>query len=220
MEAALNETLSVNFSNDAVQTFVDEFRNLEKREAAQRIYIKVRDHFLYDPFHLDLRPEALRASEIFQKKRAWCVEKALVMVAASRALGIPARFGFATVVNHLGIDSLTHYLGRAEITFHGYAVLFVDNHWVRCTPAFDRRVCRLSGVAPLEWDGKHDSLFQPMVNGKKYMEYLEYIGEFDEIPFKLMHQKMQEFYPHLFLEQIETDKFSFHFDAGMFTDES
>ena len=218
MEAALKESTSVDFSKDEVQVFVEEFRGLTKLEAAQLLYVKVRDHFLYDPFHLDLRPAALQASEVLRKKRAWCVEKALVMVAASRALGIPARFGFATVVNHLGVESLTQYLGRSEITFHGYAILFIDNQWVRCTPAFDKRVCRLSGVAPLEWDGKHDSLFQPMVQGKKFMEYLEYIGEFDEIPFKLMHLKMQEFYPHLFINQVETEKFSFHFDAGMFLD--
>ena len=48
------------------------------KELAVELYFKVRDHFLYDPYHLDLRLDALKASNILKKRRAWCVEKAIV----------------------------------------------------------------------------------------------------------------------------------------------
>ena len=147
-----------------------------------------------------------------KKKRAWCVEKSLLMVACCRALKIPARFGFAVVKNHIGVEKLINYLGRTEIVFHGYVEVFLQNKWVKCTPAFDKNVCRLSKVSPLNWDGENDSMFQAFSNDQKYMEYLHFYGDFSEIPFSLMHSEMNKYYPHLFRENIIEKEFSFHFE--------
>jgi transglutaminase-like putative cysteine protease len=136
------------------------------------------------------------------------------MVACCRAIGIPARFGFAIVTNHIGVEKLTNYLRRYEIVFHGYAEIFLDNRWIKCTPAFDNRVCRLSGVSTLDWDGENDSMFQEFENGKKFMEYLHFYGEFADIPFELMHQEMKKYYPHLFATNFDSKEFSFKYDSN------
>lgn len=213
MSTFLEETQSLNFNHPDLKQFLKEFNFGENStENAKEIYYKIRDHFLYDPYHLDLTKKALVASEIIKKKRAWCVEKAIVMVTCCRAIGIPARFGFAIVTNHIGVEKLINYLQRNEIVFHGYVEVYLENKWIKCTPAFDKHVCRLSGVSTLNWDGKNDSMFQEFENGKKFMEYIHFYGEYADIPFKLMHQEMRNYYPHLFEKEFNSKAFSFKHD--------
>jgi len=212
MECYLKESKQIDFHADSIQKFISEFKSLNSKfEKAIKLYEKVRDGFLYDPYHLDISPEGLIASKVILKKRAWCVEKSLGLVACLRGLGIPAKFGFAIVKNHLGIEKLETYLKRKEIVFHGFVSVFLNGKWVICTPAFDRKVCRLAGVEPLNWDGINDSLFQEFSQDQKHMEYIKYYGYFDEIPFDLMRLEMELYYPHLFKEKFDSKEFSFKY---------
>jgi transglutaminase-like putative cysteine protease len=213
MSPYLAESLNVDFSHSEIEYFLNDIKiSKNQRENAINIYLKVRDSFIYDPYHLNIRRNHLKASNVVLKKRAWCVEKSLLMVACCRALEIPARLGFAIVANHIGVEKLIKYLKRNEIVFHGYVEVFLNEKWIKCTPAFDKNVCRLSKVAPLDWDGENDSMFQEYSNGNKFMEYLQLYGEFSEIPFELMHAEMKKYYPHLFKNQYNTAEFSFIHD--------
>lgn len=213
MDEFLKPTDRLNYEHPVVQEWVNGFRHFpDKETAAKALYLDVRDRFLYDPYHLDLRAEALTASAVFGNRRAWCVEKAIVCAAGFRALGIPARLGFGIVKNHIGVEKLVYYLRKDEIVFHGFVEAYLNGKWTKCTPAFDRRICRLNGVDPLEWDGTHDSLFQAWRGEEQYMEYLHFYGMFDDVPLVLMHAEMYAHYPHLFHDPIDTDTFSFHFD--------
>ena len=208
----LCESQNINFNSPEFLDFMSKAK-LEGsvKERAIAWYFFVRDAFLYDPYHLNLRREALTVSRIISKKRAWCVEKALVFVAGCRKMGIPARLGFGIVQNHIGVDKLEFYLKRKEIVFHGYAEVFLEDKWVKCTPAFDRRICAINKLEPLNWNGTDDSLFQAFSGDQQFMEYLHFYGEFGEIPFDLMHSEMKKHYPHLFTDPIETKEFSFLF---------
>ncbi len=211
-EEFLVETLQMDYSSLEVQQFIQTIpiHSVPVQQAIS-IYETVRDSFLYDPYHLDLRPEFLKASVVVSKNRAWCVEKALLACACFRVFGFPARLGFGIVQNHIGVEKLKIYLKRDEIVFHGYVEVYVDGKWSKCTPAFDPRICKLSGVPLLEWDGREDSLFQPYVGNSQFMEYLHFYGEFADIPFELMHAEMKAYYPDLFENPIHTKAFSFYF---------
>lgn len=187
------------YNTDAFQSFIN-LMNLSGTTQNKVIQIHdfIRDYFLYDPYHLVLLPDALVASHIITKKRAWCVEKAVVMVATCRSIGIPARPGYAIVKNHIGMEKLQQHLKKDYIVFHGYVEVFIHNKWVKCTPAFDRRVCRLMGVQPLEFDGIQDSLFQEFEEKGQFMEYIYEYGVFKEVPLDLMRSEMNTHYPHLF----------------------
>lgn len=209
----LAETPHVDFSSPEVKQFISGIRVFEDRkQQAVAIYEAVRDAFLYDPYHLDLRRGSLKASVVALKKRAWCVEKSLLACACFRSFGFPARLGFGIVKNHIGVEKLKFYLKRDEIVFHGYVEVWIDGKWSKCTPAFDPRICKLSAVPLLEWDGSNDSLFQAYVGENQFMEYLHFYGEFPDIPFELMHKEMHAYYPDLFENPIDTKAFSFHFD--------
>lgn len=212
MENFLKSSKNIDFLDENIQFYIKEFSVFsDKKEIAIQLYEKVRDGFIYDPYHLNISSDGLIASQVIKKKRAWCVEKSLVLIACLRALNIPARFGFAIVINHLGIEKLETYLKRKEIVFHGFVSIFLNGKWVICTPAFDRKVCRLAGVEPLVWDGETDSLFQEFSKDKKLMEYIKYYGFFDEIPIDLMRSEMENYYPHLFKENWNSKEFSFEY---------
>lgn len=209
-EADEQATSFLDFNNNGVQQFIHANDiNGSDRDRAVHFYNVVRDHFIYDPYHLDLRPEALKASVILNKKRAWCVEKSIVLAACLRAIGIPARLGYGIVINHVGVERLKKFLQRDEIVFHGYVQAWIDDKWVKTTPAFDKNVCRLSGVPPLEWDGRSDAMMQAYVKNEKFMEYTHFYGEFQDVPIDLMNAEMKKFYPHLFEEVYDSKTFSF-----------
>lgn len=211
MKEYLCETPFLDFQHvsfDAFTAGIDP--KLPSKEKAIALYFLVRDAFLYDPYHLDLTNEGLKASNVLSKKRSWCVEKSSVLAACLRKFGIPSRLGYAIVTNHIGVEKLTHYLQREEIVFHGFVEVFLDGKWVKCTPAFDQRICRVSGVTPLDWDGEADSLFQEFDQGKKFMEYKHFYGTFSDVPIELMNTEMKAYYPHLFEEKYDSKEFSFY----------
>lgn len=215
-EILLQATPYLDFNNPEFQSWIAPFLNEHsKTKAAIDYYEFVRDYFLYDPYHLDLRPHALKASTIITKRRSWCVEKAIVFATGLRAMGIPSRLGYAIVENHIGVERLTEILKKTQIVFHGYVDVYMeeDNKWTKATPAFDKRVCKLSGVEPLNWNGTQDSLFQAYSGTEKFMEYHHDYGVFNDVPIELMHQEMNLHYPHLFDGSIENSRgFSFHYD--------
>jgi transglutaminase-like putative cysteine protease len=161
MKDFLKETTFFDYSNESIQEFIGEFEFTDdKKQNAILLYNTIRDKYIYDPYNLDLTPTGLKASEMVLKNRAWCVEKATLLITCCRAIGIPARPGYAIVKNHIGVDRLTDILKSDLIVFHGYADIYLNNKWVKATPAFDYTVCSLSGVTPLEFEGENDSLFQ------------------------------------------------------------
>ena len=211
MKEFLRETSFLNFNDPSFDEFTSAIDSSKSsKEIALQLYFHVRDSFLYDPYHLDLRQDALKASNVLRKKRAWCVEKATVLAACARKFNIPSRLGYSIVTNHIGSEKLVYYLRKNEIVFHGYVEMFLDNKWVKCTPSFDKNICRLMDVEPLNWDGEADSMFQEFKKEKKYMEYVYFYGEFEDVPIELMNAEMKKHYPHLFTEKFETKEFSFY----------
>jgi transglutaminase-like putative cysteine protease len=150
---------------------------------AVALYRAVRDGIVYDPYQRVGSPSAFRASTVLADERGFCIGKAALLAAAARAVGIPARVGYADVKNHLATPRLLEQLGTDLFVWHGYAQLQLDGAWVKATPAFDTRLCEKFGVAPLEFDGRTDSLFQPFNGrGDQYMEYVRDRGLFADVP--------------------------------------
>ncbi len=150
---------------------------------AVALYYAVRDDIWYDPYLPFYRPEHYRASNVLKKGRAFCVGKATLLCAVARAVGIPARVGFADVRNHLATRQLLEFLGSDIFVFHGFTELFLDGRWVKATPAFNVELCKKHRVAALEFNGREDSVFQPYNTDKQlFMEYINDHGSFADIP--------------------------------------
>lgn len=172
------------------------------KDKVVKFYYYVRDNIRYTPYQIDLRNEALKASTALERGFGFCVEKANILAAFARSQGIPARFGFADVKNHLSSPKLIEALRSEVFAFHGYVELFIDNKWVKATPAFNKELCTLLNVDPLEFNGEEDSIFQEFdSNGKEFMVYLKDHGVFHDIPRDYMIQVLREHYPHLFEQE-------------------
>lgn len=152
-------------------------------ETAVGLYTAVRDGIWYDPYLPFYRPEHYRASRVLEQGRAFCIGKAGLLCALGRACGIPARLAFADVRNHLATRQLIEFMGTDVFVFHGVTEFFLGGKWVKATPAFNAKLCRRHGVAPLEFNGCEDSLFQSFnIQGEQFMEYVRERGSFHDVP--------------------------------------
>jgi transglutaminase-like putative cysteine protease len=168
-------------------------------ENAVTLYYAVRDGIRYDPYSAVLTTDGLRASGVLAAGRGWCVPKAVLLAAACRAQGIPARLGFADVRNHLSTARLREQMQTEVFYWHGYTSIHLDGRWVKATPAFNIELCTKFGLLPLEFDGRSDSLYHPFDQaGKRHMEYLRARGEHAEVPLDAMLATFREKYPQMY----------------------
>ncbi|MFT4977003.1 MAG: transglutaminase-like putative cysteine protease, partial [Myxococcota bacterium] len=148
---------------------------LPPREAAVRLCADVRERVRYTPWRVRFTEDEYTASGVLLRDPAeggHCIDKANLLAAAARALGIPSRLHFADVRNHIGTATLEAMLGTDLLIFHGYTELHLDGRWVAATPAFNAALCERLGVPPLDFDGHSDSIFQAhSPDGDRFMEY-------------------------------------------------
>ena len=168
-------------------------------ESAVRLYYAIRDGFRYNPWGVASAPEAFRASSILLRNRrrgGHCIDKAVVLAACARVVGVPSRLHFANVRNHIGTEELERKLGTDLLVFHGYVELHLEGRWVAATPAFNKELCDHLNVPPLEFDGRTDSIFQQYDReGGEFMEYVHDYGAYATIPYDLMCAEWDRYYP-------------------------
>ncbi len=171
------------------------------------LYYAVRDDFKYYPYHLILKPAYLKASHLLSKDYGYCVEKSNLFAACLRVLGIPSRLCFANVRNHLATEKVEAYLQTDLMVFHGFVELYLEGKWVKATPVFNKELCQKLGVAPLDFDGKEDAIFQESdKSGNPFMSYEHDYGSFSDVPFELFVGELKRHYPHIFAQRVNTGK--------------
>ena len=165
---------------------------------AVALYYAVRDGIRYDPYSVDLSVAGLRASDTLARKRGFCIPKAVLLAAAARAMRIPSRLGFADVKNHLATERLLHMMHTDLFVFHGYTELYLSGRWVKATPAFNESLCQQLKLEPLAFDGRNDSVFQPIgPDGKQFIQYVTDRGTFADVPIQEIQAAFEEHYPSL-----------------------
>ncbi len=180
-------------------------------ERAVKLFLAVRDGIRYDPYSITNVPIDYKASDVLRRKAAYCIPKAVLLAALSRAAGIPARLGFADVRNHLASEKLLAQLGSGLFIFHGFVEFWLHDKWVKATPAFNIEMCERFGVHPLEFDGYHDTLFHEFsVDGQRHMEYVGARGSFADLPFDEIIASFDKMYGARYFvrpEEREKDEF-------------
>ena len=147
------------------------------------LYQATRDEIAYTPYWDFNDPETFRASNCPKTGKGMCQSKAAFLTAGARAAGIPARIGFADVINHMSSQKFLDLLGSNVFRWHAYTDLYLNGKWVKATPAFDAELCKAFNVPPLEFDGLGDSLFQPNnSDDQKFMEYIKDRGTYADLP--------------------------------------
>jgi len=195
--ATLAPTALVDSDHPAVAAFARQHaQGADDRERAVALYYAVRDGFRYDPYKADLTPQGMKASTVLAQGLGWCVPKATLLAAASRAAGIPARLGFADVRNHLSTARMRQSMQTDLFYWHGYTELWLDGAWRKATPAFNLSLCEKFGLLPLDFDGRADSIYHPFdAAGNRHMEYVAQRGSFDDVPLDALMADFRRHYP-------------------------
>jgi transglutaminase-like putative cysteine protease len=176
-------------------------------DRAIALYYGVRDDIRYDPYSVEDNREALRANSVLKRKAGFCVAKAVLLAAVLRSQNIPARLGFADVKNHLVTQRLKALMETDLFLYHGYIEVFLNDKWVKATPAFNLSLCQNFNVKPLEFDGIHDSLIHEFdTRGKRHMEYVNNHGTFADLPYETLYEAFRRYYPKILaLNNVEED---------------
>jgi len=179
----------VAFADDAADTATDPV------EVAVGLFHAVRDGIRYDPYDIDHAPAAFRASAVAARPSNWCVPKSVLLTAAARSRGIPARLGFADVRNHLTSEKLRAQMQTDVFAWHGYSELLLDGRWHKLSTAFNIELCARFGVKALDFDGTGDALMHPYDEaGNRHMEYIRQRGSFDDLPLEQILADFEEIY--------------------------
>lgn len=206
LQAALRPTATLDSDHPVVRDWVrDVIGNAgTPRDQAVRLYYAVRDGFRYDPYRIDLSTRGMSASRVVECGYGWCIPKAVLLAAACRVVGIPARVGLADVRNHLSTERLREKMGTDVFYRHGYTSLHLEGQWVKATPAFNIELCQKLRLQPLEFDGTTDSIYHPFdLDGQRHMEYLALHGEHDDLPLDDLRGVFATHYPQLLVSSSE-----------------
>ncbi|MFD5428938.1 transglutaminase family protein [Streptomyces sp. NPDC127084] len=167
-------------------------------ERAVKLYYAVRDDLFYEVYGADMSRQGLRASSVVRRGSGFCVHKSILYAAAVRAAGIPSRLVYGSVRNHLASDRLKEFVG-GDVFYHALTSVYLNGTWVKATPVFNRTLCLLYKIGPLEFDGLSDSLYHPHdLEGHAHMEFLEMHGEFDDFPYDTVMSALRTKHPRMF----------------------
>jgi len=205
MHEYLSPSRFIDSDHPAVVEFAEIHRGASRDplEQAINLYYAVREAVRYNPYTFSLDPGTLRGSYALAAGESYCVPKATLLAGCARHCGIAARIGLADVRNHLSTPRLLELLRSDVFAMHGYTELYLHDRWVKATPAFNRQLCELFDVAPLEFDGVNDSVFHPFNRqGAQLMEYLVDHGQFADVPEAFFFTHLEKCYPHLFGERM------------------
>ncbi len=197
MQKYLQPSPTIDFNHQMVQHFVKQYVDKKENPVKQSVslYYAVRDKIRYDPYSLNLTVEGLRASTTIDDGRGWCVTKSILLAACCRSIGVPARLGFADVRNHLSTERLRKQMKTDVFYWHGYTALYLNEKWVKATPAFNIQLCNKFKLKPLDFDGNADSLYHPFdLDGNQHMEYIQDRGYFDEVPIDAIVETFEKEY--------------------------
>ncbi|MGV6844759.1 MAG: transglutaminase-like domain-containing protein [Lutibacter sp.] len=206
----LNASFFFDFENRNIQKLITPIKDnsISTKEKAIAWYNFVRDYWKYDPYHISLSEENYKASIIAQKNTGNCVEKSIILIAGLRGLGIPARLHLAKVKNHIAVERLVEKFGSNELTPHGMVDVFLNDKWLKMSPAFNKELCNKFKVAPLEFDGENNSYMQQFNSeGSLFMEYIEDYGSFEDVPLDFMVKNIKIHYPHIFDSNLSKTEF-------------
>ncbi len=187
--AWLDPTWFIDSDHPAVIEFADAAvgDRTERTDRAVALFLAVRDGIRYDPYVMAEEPENYKASSVAASTANWCTPKSVLLAAAARSQGIPARLGFADVRNHLTSEKLSERMGTDLFIWHGYAELLLGDRWFKVSSAFNIELCERFGVKVLDFDGTDDALFHPYDEaGNRHMEYVKQRGSFDDLPLDLI----------------------------------
>lgn len=156
---------------------------LSNKDKAVKLFYFVRDSIPYNIYMISVFIEDFKASRILEWGKGYCVQKAVLLAALGRAVGIPSRLVFASIRNHRVPAHIFQKMGNL-FPRHGYNQFFLNGKWVSAAATFDKNLCKKNGFPPVEFDGEKDAVLPDKdLGGKPFIEYVEKFPPTEDLPF-------------------------------------
>lgn len=157
----------------------------EIADKAKSLFYFVRDEIKYNIYVLSDKPEYYQASRVLKAEEGYCIQKAVLMAALARSVGIPSRLRMAAIRNHRVPTEVKELVGGNLFPTHGYNEIYVEGRWIKVAPTFDLRMCQKNRLTPVDFDGVHDATLPSSdLDGRPYIEYVQDHGHYDDLPFE------------------------------------
>ena len=155
----------------------------EPEERAKSLFYFVRDKIKYVTYSPCFLREDYRASVVLERGSGFCVQKAVLLAALARAIGIPARLGFSDIRIHGIPKELQEQMGSNLFVYHGHTELYIRGEWVKAVTAFDLETCHQNRFIPVEFDGVNHAMDHSHdLDGRLHVEYVNDHGYREDVP--------------------------------------
>lgn len=164
------------------------------KEKAVALYYFVRDKIKHNAYIQLYDPIRYKASSTLKAGDGMCQNKAILLVALARAVGIPARLGLVDVEDYQLSESFKQMIGGVNtMPLHGFAELYIGDRWVHASPAYDLATCQKKGFIPVEFDGVKDAKDSGYTKtGQPHMKHIKYHGPYEDLPLDEIYSYYRE----------------------------
>ena len=164
------------------------------KKKAIALYYFVRDKIKHNAYTPLYDPSRYKASSTLEAGHGMCQNKAILLVALARAVGIPARLGLVDVEDYQLSEKFKQMIGGVNVMpLHGFAELYIDGRWVHASPAYDLATCQKKGFIPVEFDGVNDAKDSEYTKaGKLHMKHIKYHGPYEDLPLDEIYSYYRE----------------------------
>lgn len=132
---------------------------LNRTKAGIALFNFVRDRIVYN-FAPDLEDASeMKASETLKRGNGFCTQKAILLAAVMRSIGIPSGIVFQDLRDYKLTHAYVNYLGSDILKMHGLTKIYVPDHWIRIDATLDAELVERNGYRLTQFDGEHEALF-------------------------------------------------------------
>lgn len=162
-------------------------------EQAVKAFEFVRDRITYE-FRAKLTREEYHASYILRVGKGFCTQKATLLCALGRAMGIPSALVMTDLRDHTFPDHVLEALGTDTLAYHGIAAFHLDGRWLCADATLSPELCARRGYRLSQFDGRENGLLPAeTLAGAPHVEYVRWRGIYADLPFEEMLASFREF---------------------------
>ena len=153
-------------------------------QSAQVLFAWVRDEVPYNFTPTLPDRAAWSASQSLVRRDGFCQQKAVLLAALLRAVGIPAGLGFQHVRDHMLLDTrFEAHLPSGLILFHGCTMVHLDGVWRVADATLDRDLCHRRGYRLVELAAQGDALLPATdLRGTPHFDFIARYETYADLP--------------------------------------
>jgi transglutaminase-like putative cysteine protease len=198
-ESCLAATRYIESTHPAIVDLVERLRLREAAPPARAATLSrfVRDEIRYE-FMAKLTPEEYRASHVLQEAKGFCVQKAVLLCALSRAADVPCAIVLSDLLDQSLSPKIAKALGTNVMFHHGLNAFYLEGHWLKVDASLSPDVTTRKGYRVVDFDGTREALLpETTLAGGPHAAYARFHGTYDELPFDQMLNAFMSAYQHV-----------------------